>query len=269
MTRTCALLFPLILLASSCYEDRIACLDPDASNYDLRADDACPDDCCNYPNVSLRISRVWGDTTFFIDSIYTDGADNEFRIIRLRFYLGGLELETGDRLLPTPENLVEVGVIGGTDTVTSVINANLALVATTGAGPTIGTYRGGGVTITGLIATLGLPAEFNAIAPSTAPAASPLSTQPGLLNLRDGRGYVQASLEYQLVATGDTIRTDVYGLEELRLELPEGVLPVRGNSLNLLLQVDYEKAFEDIDLVMDPEDFAGKLSNALLLTGAN
>lgn len=269
MNRYYLLLLPLLFLATSCYEDRIACLDPDASNFDLRADEACTDDCCTYPNLTLQVTRKWGEETFVTNGIYMDAAGNEFTIVRLRFYLGDMEIVVNDRLLPTPENLIEIGRFEGGDTVTTDLNANLVLLTTNNASATVGTYRGGGQAVTALEGTLGLPTEYSSFAPSTAPASSPLATQPGLLNLRDGQGYLQASLEFSIVGRGDTTRSNVYGRQNFTLELPQPILPLRGSRLNLLLDLDYQTVFEGVDLLSNPSDFARRLIPAMTLTGAN
>jgi len=265
MRQSLFLLLPLIFLAS-CYEDRVACLDPDASNYDLRADEACADDCCRYPNLQLNVTRVWGEESFSVDSIYSDGANNRFRLVRLRFYLGGLELASNEVLLPTPDRLIEIGTIENGDTVTTELNANVALIGTTtGTSTTIGTYRGENRLITGLVGTLGLGPEFAALVPSTAPASSPLLTQPGLLNLRDGLGYLQASAEYQLIGRADTARVNVYGFEPFALTLPIPGTPARGTTLTLLLEIDYRQAFAGVDLLARPEDFVTGLLRGMSL----
>ena len=205
------ILLTLACTLTACYEDRIACLDPDASNYDLRADEACPDDCCNFPNLTVNFTRTFNGQPFSRDSVYVDGAGNRFTIQRLRFYLGDVQLLAGDRLLPTPENEIEIQRAAAGDTLAINVNDNNLLVTTEGGNRTVGTYRGGVAALTGLSANLGLVPSVGVLLPSTAPAASPLATQVGLLNFNDGRGYLQASLEYTLVASRETFRTYVIG----------------------------------------------------------
>ena len=259
-------LLALLLLTASCYEDRLGCLDPNAVNYDLRADEACPDDCCEFPEVRLVVTRLWNEESLVLTDTLTDGAGNPFRLLRLRFYLGDIELVADDDFLPTPQAPTEVQLAEGVDTITVEINANAALVGTTGGAVSVGSYRLSGSAVTGLRGTYGLAERFAPIIPNSAPASSPLSVKPGLLNFSDGRGYVRASAEYILTATNDTLRADAFGSEELALDLPLPALPSRGQNLDLNLVIDYAAAFEGVDLLTAPERFAERLPAGFTLS---
>ncbi len=268
MPRRFLLFLFLPLLAASCYEDRIDCLDPDATNYDLRADEACPDDCCTYPTFSLDPQRFWGDEIFTLADTFTDGALNQFRIIRFRVYLSELELVAGDNLLPTPENLVEVGVISGTDTITTELNANLILASSSGS-PTssVGTLRTGSEALTQVQGLVGMSDVFNDVYPPSAPSGSPLATQINLLNFNDGNGYLTASAEFVLIATNDTVRVDLYDTTPLLLDFPTAVEPVRGANLTVELAADYQTVFGSINLATEPERIGEFLAGMFTIIG--
>ncbi|WP_020571520.1 MbnP family protein [Neolewinella persica] len=257
--------FLILLISSACYEDNIACLDADATNFDILADEACPD-CCVYPSFSLDVDRIWGDTTLFTDSTYQDGAGNDFRLIRFRVYLSGLGLLATGRELPIPENQVEVGIITSTDTVLTVINTNIALLSATSSSTssTIGRLRVGTDSLTQLRGTFGLVEEYMAVYPASAPAASPLSTQVGLLNFNDGEGYLSASAEYVLTATNDTARIDIRGLQPFTLDFTDPEAPQRGVNLTVELEADYQRIFGTIDLSAGETTVADGISAGLL-----
>ncbi|OAV44364.1 MbnP family protein [Lewinella sp. 4G2] len=262
-----ALFLLTVLSATGCYEDRIACLDPDASNYDLRADEQCPDGCCQYPNLALEVSRRWGDDPFSVDSLYRDGAGNEFKVQRFRFYLGDVELMGDNVSFETPDNEFEIGLLSGGDTVLTEVNANLALVTVTGTtNLTVGTFRSNNQAISGISATVGLPDFLDAAVPTTAPAAAPLSVQPGLLRFNNGLGYVSSSMEYILTATDDTLRINNYANSPLALSLPAPVAPQRGSGLTLLLDVNLEAILNGVDLTNS--NAVIDVSPGLELTGA-
>ena len=122
-----SLCLSLLLLLPSCYEDRIGCLDGDATNFDLLADQSCPD-CCEYPDLSVDVDHFYGLETFSLDSVYVDGAGNSFQVTRLRYYLSDLRLGTLSSTLEEPENVAELQVIEGADTVTTTLNADVALI---------------------------------------------------------------------------------------------------------------------------------------------
>lgn len=255
--------FLTLFLASACYEDNIACLDPDAANYDILADEACPG-CCEFPTFSLDVSRRWGDTVLVADRVYQDGAGNDFRLIRFRAYLSELLLATGSGTLPIPENEVEVDILTGTDTVLTAINANLVLLSSTGTTTaTVGRLRTGTEDLTRLAGTYGLGEAFTAVYPATAPASSPLSTQAGLLNFNDGQGYLTASAEYVLTASNDTVRVDLRGLTPVNLPFPGPLAPLRGINLTLELNADYQQLFGTIDLSAGAGEVADGLRNGL------
>ncbi len=265
-------LLPLLLF--SCYEDNIACLDPDATNYDILADQACPDDCCTFPTFSLDVDRFWADSAFSTEDVYPDGAGNQIRVLNFRVYLTELELVAQSALLPTPTNEIEVGVVTGTDTVLTDFNANLVLLETTSTSTTksVGTLRLGTAALTQMQGRVGTADDFPAIVPSSAPAASPLATQVGLLNFNDGAGYLTASAEYLLVATNDTVRVDLYNSEPFLLDFFGSIEPQRGQNLTLELAANYREVFGTIDLSADENTvgagiFAG-LQNWLSVTGA-
>ena len=89
----------------------------------------------------------------------------------------------------------------------------------------------------------------------------------GLLNFDDGQGYLQASLEYTLVASGESFRTDVYGLEPFTLAFPMAVAPRRGEGLRVDVLVDYGVVFGGVDLRVRPVGFVEGLVAGLLVVG--
>jgi hypothetical protein len=272
-------LSPLLLssllpfLFFSCYEDNIACLDVDAANYDILADQACPD-CCEFPTFSMDVDRIWADSAFRTTDVYPDGAGNQIRVLDFRVYLTELELVAQGQTLPTPVNEIELSVLSGSDTVLTDFNANLLLLQTTtrSSNSAVGRLSVGTAALTQVQGRVGMAEDFPAIIPSTAPAASPLSTQPGLLNFNDGRGYLTASAEYLLLATNDTVRIDLYDSEPFALNFPFQLQPLRGVNLTLELSADYREVFGSTDLSADENMvangiFAG-LERWLVVTGA-
>jgi len=267
MSRFSLFLFPFLTLCltTACYEDNIACLDADATNFDILADEACTD-CCVYPSFSIDANRMWGAEALSFDTTYQDVAGNGFSLISFRVYLSELGLIAGTTELPAPENEVEVGVISGTDTVLTTVNANLILISATASSTTstVGELRLGTDSLTQLLGTFGLGDDFTAVYPPSAPAASPLSTQVGLLNFNDGEGYLTASAEYVLTATNDTVRVDVRGLQPFTLDFPGPLEPLRGVDLTLELEADYQRIFATIDLTGEESTVADGIRTGLL-----
>lgn len=265
-----ACLFTL-LFSAGCYENRVDCLDPDATNYDVRADEACPDGCCEYPEFRLDVARMWGDTTLASVDELTDGTGNSFEITRFRFYLSELELgTTGGAVIA--ENLVETTVLAGNDSLLTEINANLVLIESTGSTvESAGTVRTGNLPLTQVRGLFGTSDVFPAVIPAEAPAGSPLATKEGLLNFNDGNGYLLGSLELLFLPDSTTRRVDLTG--NLPLELPFGgeVAPLRGFDLTVEVAANYQFLLGNLDLRADDETLdaalRARLPNFLTVTG--
>lgn len=260
MTKLNLLLLPLLLTA--CYEPQEGCLDPDAANYDLAADDDCSD-CCEFPSLSIRIATVWDSLTFDPASTYQDAVGNNFELLNFRYYLGDLQLLSGDEFLPEPEAAIELQLVEGQDTTDAVLNANLILgMASAGATTSeVGNLRIGTASLSALSGTLGLAERYRAVFTPSVPRGNALGTQPGLLNFNDGRGYARARLQYLLA--GDTLSVTTFGSEDFILDFGQSVSPDRGFNLTLSLQADLAPVIGLLDLSADSAVIASELQRRL------
>ena len=259
----CGLIFCYVLSFSACYEDRIGCLNPDATNFDERADQACPDNCCSFPNLALDVDRFWGEEALANVDTLVDGAGNEFTLTRFRFYLTEIEVVTETGSI-TAVNELETSVLENSDTVLTTINANLGLIESTG-GTTesIGTIQVGIEALTQVQGLFGMRDDFPEVYPPEAPASSPLATQEGLLNFNDGNGYLLGSLEVLMLADSTSRRIDVTG--NLPVQLPFGapVAPVRGANLTVEIAADYQSLLGSVNLLADEITLVADLRNRL------
>ncbi|NJB86549.1 hypothetical protein GGR26_002317 [Lewinella marina] len=246
-------------LLFGCYEERVGCLDPDAANYDLLADVACPD-CCTYPTISVRVTPSWEDSAVVVGKTYSDGAGNDFQIVRFRYYLGDLHLISAAAELPLPLRPVEALELRDGDTLSTSINGNYLLASTSTVTTTVGTLQTGDATINGLAGNYGLPDRYRWVIPGSLPSGDALRTQPGRLNYRDGRGYVQARLEYTLTPGGDTLSVSSYGSVPFLLDFGQDLQPLRGFDLRIDLQAQLADLLGEIDLAADSATVAAGLS---------
>lgn len=263
MRKAWILLVLMNCLLSGCYEDRLGCLDPDATNYDVRADDACPDDCCDYPRLRLDVARNWGDTTLADQDELADGAGNVFEITRFRYYLSDLAVATAEGEVPV-ENIVEAAVVAGTDTLLTEVNANLVLVESSGNTlKSAGELRVGAAALTQVRGLFGTSDGFPNVFPPRAPSGSPLATQAGLLNFNDGNGYLLGSLEILLLPDSTARRIDLTGNLPLVVDFGGAVDPLRGVDLTVELAADYRFLLGDLDLRGDATAIAEGLRQRL------
>ena len=88
----------------SCYEPKEGCLDLEATNYDVTADDPC-NGCCNYPALNIAFRHLYIppdllDTTIFFryNNFYPvpDNPLDTFTVERTRFFLSNIRLVRPD-----------------------------------------------------------------------------------------------------------------------------------------------------------------------------
>ena len=248
-------LFLLPLVGTSCYEDRVGCLDPDAANYDLVADEACPA-CCSYPQLSVGVTTVWAGEAFVPEAVYTDGAGNAFRLIDFRYYLGELRLLADGFDVPEPRRDVALTLADGTAT---TLNGNYTLGTTARTTREVGAVRLGVVPIAGFAGTYGLPDRYWSVVPASAPSGDALRTQPRRLNYLDGNGFVQSRLEYTLAGSPDTLSVSTYGSVPFTFRFAEPVTPARGADIRLELEADLGALLGAIDLSADSASLSVQL----------
>lgn len=247
MIRSLRLLILLLPLLTACYEDRAGCLDPDAANYDLVADEDCPA-CCAYPALSVRLTTVWGEDPFVAGDTYTDGAGNDFQVVAFRYYLGDLRLLSAAADLPEPQRPLVLTDRSGAQV---NLNGNYLLASTAPSTTGVGAFRLGQTPVSGFAGTYGLPERYRNIEPASAPPGDALRTQPRRLNFLDDRGYAQARLEYTTETGGDTLSVSAYGSEPFAFTFAEAVTPSRGADLQLDLEADLEVLLGGLDLAAD------------------
>ena len=263
----------LLILIVGCYEPKEGCLDISASNFDVSADDPCPD-CCTYPKLSLevlhRVVLQDPDTTlkFSYDSLYVIPAvpDVEVRFQRVRFYLSGLKLQRGGESFGVTDSL-DLRVPGvGTDSVTIAVENNFALLdRDLPQARILGVFRENGQ-FDGLRFQIGLPPAIRSADPASAPASHPLRVQADSLLWEDGTGYLAGKIVFFRDTLPGTDSTVVRLLEPVEVVLPlaEPVFLDEGFDVAVTLQIDYLRCFEGIDLeTADPEAIAAALVNNL------
>lgn len=76
----------ILLSINGCNTRIQGCLDVNADNFNLNAEQSC-DDCCTYPSMSLSLTQLWGDRNFTITDTLYDVNDKSYRIIGLDYFL--------------------------------------------------------------------------------------------------------------------------------------------------------------------------------------
>ena len=257
MIRVVSLIIISFLL-TACYEPVEDCLDRRATNFDISADEPCPD-CCTYPKLKIRFDNKWQypDTllAFRTDTVFYDALNQPFRINRIRFYWSGfrLVLDSGEELPIT--DLIDIKIPNGIDTMTLnvVDHFLLADINSSTDNLTLGTIVPEGM-MTGFKTYFGIADPANKAFISEIPKNHVLAPQLGNLNYDTDIGYVFAQIEYfQDTIAVDTIPViiNIFGadaLKSLSFDLPMPVKLIEGFNPQLVIETDFAHWFEGVNV---------------------
>ncbi len=243
-------LFCLPLLQHSCVAPVDGCLDPLSANYDLSADQVCPDSCCIYPTFALSVNYMLD--TIILDSAlyYNNDADSYFRL--RGFYMALSEFSfQGD--------FGEEFIINEDD---ATINDDLALVFYRNASISPGSVRLDGVLLDRVSFHIGLPSSLENI--NVSQDYSVLST------LRDSM-YLD-SITNQFYEVGFLLEVDSfsksaewfhYSNVDFTTEYEVSYEIEQGNSIRLQLNIDFLRLFNEVDF--QSQDLNARLEDAFNL----
>lgn len=262
-------LFAFLLATASCYEPVQGCLDRAALNFDLDADEACPDNCCTYPQLTLEIRNRWGADGPDVSSeeLYQAAGGQAFFLDRLRYYWSEPQLIQEDGSTLQPVDSVEADIRVGSDTVMTFVRDGIVLIdATQGTiSRAVGTFRPEGDFIA-IRVRLGLAPSYTAVLPGSLTSTHPLAFQPGRLYFGRDTGYAQLKLAYtpegQLDSTTVTTFADA---TPLLIDIPvPGIASLPpGNNIRIVIEANYELLFSGLDLSASPEVLGSELVGRL------
>lgn len=256
------LLLPIVLLMSACYDPTEGCLDIEATNYDVSADDPCPT-CCKYPSISLQVQHnvvlpTLPDTSFSMKyaTKYQSPFDTNhfFFIDRSRFFISNLKLvrASGE----------EVGV---TDSIWLPLTSGDSIFVENNfskhdrdifQAATIGTVRTVG-TFSGLKFTLGLPQQIvQEVWIDTLAAGHPLAVENDSLSYDKTTGIIPNHLIIRPDTLDDTQPIDFRFKDpkQLSLDFSQPFSVERGFNIKLVVRLNYMTLFGNIDFKNDTPD---------------
>ena len=254
------------LLLPACYEPKEGCLDAQATNFELDADEACPN-CCEYPSLQLALRHrivLFGqeEDRFSTDSIYYDGSGQPFRFNNIRFYLSNLRLVRSDGSEAMVSDTIELDLYapsGAPRKATAEDNFLLAnpLFEQT---YTIGAFRESGSNFEKIRFAVGIEGIANEAIPDSLPDDYPLGRIEQALDLHFNQdsGYVFSHIElFRDTTAADTIPvvlrigTMPY-LRVVELLLPSGgYTPSDGFNTLVTLRVNYVEWFQSLNIRQD------------------
>lgn len=251
----------LIFCFASCYEPQEGCLDINARNFNIEADEAC-DDCCNLPDLTLAIlhRRTFADSSasFRLDSNYTapSHSDQVFRVSNLHFYLSDFQLVTTSGALISSIDSTEADWVSmGADTSSTFVKSNIAYInRKTNSERNMGSFSPKGV-YEKIAFKFGLEGQNAGIVPSSISGTHPLRIQSDSLNWSANEGFSFCRIE----VIRDTSNTDSITVINItqpdveNIELVGGFELDSGFDTRITLRINYLDWFWNVDFRNDSD----------------
>jgi hypothetical protein len=242
-------------LAAGCYQPKEGCLDIGAVNYDVSADDPCPD-CCKYPQLSITFQHqvLLPDTTltFKYNTSYPTPFDGShyFSIERSRFFVSNFRLVNDKGAAFGSSDSIQLEAPAGT---ALTVENNFAKVDRDIFQPNvIGKFLAQG-NFNQLRFTVGLESPLQQTNPETIPGNHALSTTSDTIMYKKGTGYIPNLLVLNRDTLPDTTPWTLWLTDpkEISLDLPKPFQLDRGFNVKITLRINYLGWFEGIDFQND------------------
>lgn len=263
-------LFALFLsFLFGCYEPTEGCLEINASNFNVLADDPC-EKCCELPQLTIsilnRLSQADSTESFRINQWYPSGTDS-FLISGLHFYLSDIQLVTQSGDTKTSIDSSEIFFLENSmDTQEISITNDIAFFKRGFAeSKTLGDFLPGG-TYSQFEFRFGLPEERLTTLPQKTSNSHPLGYQRDSLNYSNG-SYVLCRIDFVTdtskldtpsaiqITHADVENTDLANL----FVLDANYTLSTGFDTKLTLRLDFLNWVEDVDWNESNEDIKNKI----------
>ncbi len=86
-----AFFFLFVMAVTSCYEPTTGCVDPEAINYSIPADDPC-EGCCEFPHLKLKVYHYLGDKDLILGDTITNNLDQKIVLLDYRYLMSDFKL---------------------------------------------------------------------------------------------------------------------------------------------------------------------------------
>ena len=262
----------LLMPFQACFEPESGCLDVNATNFDVSADDACGD-CCNYPSWTIGVRHFIvppdnPDTSFnLVYNRYFPTFDNPadtFTIERIRYFLSNLKLIKSNGEEVTVEDTIQISINSEETILTdNFFKGDRDIFA----GANIGTLITEG-TFVGVKFCVGLEENLLNTSINTVSDDSQLNVEGDTLLYDQDLGSYLSSL---VVFNRDTVSTTDSTIVQIFEKSPEISLMfeapidiVAGFDVDLTLGVECLQWFEGIDIPNQTPDLGPTLSQKIV-----
>lgn len=271
---------PLIflLLLNACTETKEGCRDIRATNYDVTADEDCPDDCCVYPSLNVKFSQQIRQVVNGIDTLTPFGYNtlyllpgnptDTFTIQTIKWYMSDFRLVKGSGEEVKITDVIDVDLKTTNPDAAQVSGDIIIFDAGNTSSYTLGTFEGAD-TYEKLKFRVGLQEEILNANPETADFTA-LRIQADSLNYEEVNGYIaQRYIFFAPPSEPDSTLVTTFVPQEVELTRDPFVIR-EGFDATLCLTVRYDLLFENItfgntDQAAFLNNIVSNLSNALTL----
>lgn len=245
------LLFILLALClfSACYEPKKGCLDVEAENFDVTADDTC---CCQYPKLRFilrhRYTGLGTEGIWEPNNTVSNNLGQAFKF-NISYYLSDpVVLQNGNERRPTGEVRLPVFFNPGGDTSKTFANS-MMLVRRSPLENSSGEFRFSGA-FQRVSLQLGLPATVQEVNPNRITFVHPLRNQPERLWRTRNEGFANmlVTVAFPPDAPPDTLRFFRSDFERFPITKDGTFKGERGFNTDFQLTADYAELFKNIDL---------------------
>ena len=257
-----------IILIAGCQTPSEGCLDIDATNFDAAADESCMD-CCTYPKLKLKIlhsvtstGTMQQDTciTHSVDSVFTNGGNNYFKIKDISFYLSDIQLVTPSGAVAEVEDRITLSVYDDLIAQTSkdtIVKNDFVLVERGAFSYTLGKFRAPGM-YAKVRFKIGIPPALNSTDVDTLVTTHALSGSKGMHFDTRGQGFVFQ----KFIVVKDTMtsltETSTYEIGQIftnaiEVELDFSKVFDPGFDVEIPLKVNYTTWLKGINFATDTE----------------
>ena len=251
----------LFCLFTSCYEPQEGCLNINAENFNIEADEAC-EDCCELPDLTVAIlhRRSFADTTenFRLNTSYNAPANSDqvFQVSNLHFYLSDFQLITDDGNSVSSIDTTEADWVDmNGDTMTTFVESNIAYInRSTNSERNMGSFSPKGV-YEKIAFNFGLEGQNTGVVPASISGAHPLRIQNDSLNWNATDGYSFCRIEL----VKDTSNLDSISIinitqpEVKNIELAGNFELESGFDTRITLRINYFDWFSTVDFRNDSD----------------
>lgn len=259
-----------VLFWSSCAEKEQGCLDINAANYDVTADESCctpniEDCCCTYPTLTLTVQHKLGkdslnnNADFAFNRIQTVEVDSShfFIVNDIRFYISNLQLIATDGTSVGVTDSMTIDVVNGENNLeVATVENNFSLIKRTQTDYTIGNYIGIN-TFDSIRFNIGIQEPTNHLLLESLPENHVLNgSDADSLYIDIEEGFVFNKMSIQKDTFAETLATElnINDLSTTTLPLTNVISVNKGNNVTINLRINYLEWFKGIKFAVDSDD---------------